>query len=181
MSESSSEEDLGDLGDRDDRGDGGERTADALRTAVERTLAATAGSAVGTRERARGLFDEVARRGEAARGEIGRRGEAAREGVSRTRDAAREQVVRGREAARSDLVRRGEEASGRLAELLSELKLADRDDLGPLAERLAGIEARLAELERGLRGERLGEAGSKGEYDPKVEGEITPSEADSGD
>lgn len=168
-----------------------EGPGDSLRAAVERTLAATAGSAAETRERARGLLDEVARRGEEAREEIGRRGgiarqelgrrgEAAREGVSRTRQAAREQVVRSRDAAWEDLIRRGEEASGRLAELLSELKLADRDQLGPLAERLAAIEGRLGDLERTLRQERLGRADSGGESNSQVEGENSPGEADSG-
>jgi polyhydroxyalkanoate synthesis regulator phasin len=180
-----------DHGAEDDAEPSSDRRADALRTAVERTLAATAGSAAETRERARGLLDEVVRRGEGAREEIGRRGdiarqelerrgEAAREGVSRRGQAAREQVVRGSEAAREDLIRRGEEASGRLAELLSELKLADREQLGPLADRLAAIETRLGDLERVLRSERLGRADSKGESNPQVEDEISPEEADSG-
>ena len=60
----------------------GERVGDTLRTAVERTLAATAGSASETRQRARELLDEVARRGEEAREQLGRRGDAAREEVS---------------------------------------------------------------------------------------------------
>src|SRR5207247_6762051 len=42
------------------------RVADALRAAVERTLAATAGSAAMTRDRATELLDEVARRGREA-------------------------------------------------------------------------------------------------------------------
>jgi polyhydroxyalkanoate synthesis regulator phasin len=40
---------------------------EALRAAIERTLAATAGPASGTRERAQELLDEVARRGHEAR------------------------------------------------------------------------------------------------------------------
>ena len=41
--------------------------ADSLRTAVERTLEATAGTAAGTRGRAQELLDEVARRGQRTR------------------------------------------------------------------------------------------------------------------
>lgn len=50
---------------------------DALRTAVERTLSATAGSASETRQRAQGLLDDVVRRGQEAREEVARRGESA--------------------------------------------------------------------------------------------------------
>jgi polyhydroxyalkanoate synthesis regulator phasin len=41
-----------------------------LRPAIERTLAATAGPAAGTREPAQDLLDEVARRGQEARGRV---------------------------------------------------------------------------------------------------------------
>jgi hypothetical protein len=41
--------------------------ADSLRTAVERTIAATAGTAAETRGRAQELLDEVARRGQRTR------------------------------------------------------------------------------------------------------------------
>ena len=54
-----------------------ERVGDALRTAVERTLAVTAGSATETRQRAQGLLDDVVRRGQVAREEVTRRGESA--------------------------------------------------------------------------------------------------------
>lgn len=56
---------------------GPEGVGDALRAAVERTLAATAGSATETRQRAQGLLDDVVRRGQVARGEVARRGEEA--------------------------------------------------------------------------------------------------------
>lgn len=56
---------------------------ESLRTAVERTLATTAGSAAGTRERAQELLDEVARRGLEAREEIARRGQEARGELAR--------------------------------------------------------------------------------------------------
>ncbi len=55
----------------------GEGVGDALRAAVERTLAATADSAEGTRQRAQELLDDVVRRGQVARDEVARRGEEA--------------------------------------------------------------------------------------------------------
>ena len=54
-----------------------EGVGDALRAAVERTLAATADSATGTRQRAQSLVDDVVRRGQVARDEVTRRGEEA--------------------------------------------------------------------------------------------------------
>jgi polyhydroxyalkanoate synthesis regulator phasin len=45
---------------------------EALRAAIERTLAATAGQASETRERAQELLDEVARRGQEARERVTR-------------------------------------------------------------------------------------------------------------
>ncbi len=110
-----------------------ERPGDALRSAVERTLAATAGSASGTRQRARDLLDEVARRGDAAREELGRRGDAARQEVSRRGEAAREEVARRGEAARGEVAKAQETASNRLA------------------DRIGVLERRLAELEQALR------------------------------
>ncbi len=150
------------------RSEGGpppERTGEALRSAVERTLSATAGSASETRQRARDLLDEVARRGEEAREQLGRRGGAARDEVGKRAEAARDQVAR-----------RGEEAGQRLADAIAELRIADRDDLGVLGERLAAIEGRLGDLERILRRE----AGPGEESNPKVEPENRTEEADSG-
>lgn len=54
-----------------------EAVGDALRTAVERTLAVTADSATETRQRAQGLLDDVVRRGQVARESVTRRGEEA--------------------------------------------------------------------------------------------------------
>jgi polyhydroxyalkanoate synthesis regulator phasin len=48
-----------------------------LRNAVEKTLAATADSATGTRDRAQGLLDDVVRRGQSAREQMTKRGEVA--------------------------------------------------------------------------------------------------------
>jgi polyhydroxyalkanoate synthesis regulator phasin len=143
----------------------GDRAQDSLRAAVERTLAATAGSASETRQIARDLLDEVARRGEEAREDLARRGEAAREGVNRRAGAARE-----------DLARRGDEAGNRLADAIADLRLAVRDDSGGLGERISVIERRLADLEQIFRGERV----SGDEPNPKAEGESPPREADSG-
>jgi len=64
-----------------------EGVGDALRTAVERTLAATADSATGTRQRAQGLLDDVVRRGQVAREQVTKRGE---EATSRLADAISE-------------------------------------------------------------------------------------------
>jgi polyhydroxyalkanoate synthesis regulator phasin len=58
-------------------GSGAEAVGDTLRNAVERTLAATAGSATETRDRAQGLLDDVVRRGQDARQQVARRSEEA--------------------------------------------------------------------------------------------------------
>jgi polyhydroxyalkanoate synthesis regulator phasin len=142
-----------------------DRVGEQLRSAVERTLAATAGSASETQQRARELLDEVARRGDQARGELSRRG-----------DAAREQVSRRAGAARGDIARRGEETAHRLAAAIGELRQTDRGDLGVVGEQLGALEKALGDLERILRGERDSEQVSK----PEVEGEKGPDEADSG-
>jgi polyhydroxyalkanoate synthesis regulator phasin len=62
---------------RESQGSGPEAVGESLRTAVERTLAATAESASGTRERAQGLLDDVVRRGQSAGQEVARRSESA--------------------------------------------------------------------------------------------------------
>jgi polyhydroxyalkanoate synthesis regulator phasin len=120
----------------DERETGGERApsgvGDALRTAIERTLEATAGSAVSTRERAGELVDEVVRRGRETRDEVARRGQKTGAEIAR----------RGQEAG-AGLARRGQEASGEVA------------------RRLELLERRLAELEATLAGEKArgGKAG----------------------
>lgn len=80
--------------------------ADSLRTAVERTMRATAGSAVTTRDRAGELVDEVVRRGRDARHELARRGQ----------EAGVELARRGQEAT-GEIGRRVEMLERRLAEL----------------------------------------------------------------
>jgi polyhydroxyalkanoate synthesis regulator phasin len=112
-------------------------------------LAATAGSATETRERAQGLLDDVVRRGQ----------------------SARERVARG-----------GEEATSRLAEALSDLRAADDEGLGELADRLTAVERRLAALETELRpapaGERAGPERSPRRSNSQVEVEDTPVDPD---
>jgi hypothetical protein len=49
-----------------------EKPSEALRSAIERTFEATAGSAASTRDRARELLDEVANRGRDVRGGLGK-------------------------------------------------------------------------------------------------------------
>lgn len=65
------------LDERSPSGEPADGVGDALRTAVERTLAATADSASGTRQRAQSLLDDVVRRSQDAREEVTRRGEEA--------------------------------------------------------------------------------------------------------
>lgn len=59
-----------------------EGVGDALRAAVERTLAATADSAEETRQRAQDLLDDVVRRGQHAGERVARRGEEATRGLA---------------------------------------------------------------------------------------------------
>jgi len=66
--------------------------SEALRQAVERTYAATAGSAADTRERAGELLDEVARRGSGALDEVKGRGTEAREAMGDAVTSLREEV-----------------------------------------------------------------------------------------
>ena len=106
------EPDSPDAGD-DRPPDGG--VAETLRSAVERTMRATAGSAADTRERATELFDDVVRRGREARDELARRGQ----------EAGVELARRGQEAT-GEVGRRLELLEARLAEL--EARLASEAD-----------------------------------------------------
>ncbi|HEX3562997.1 MAG TPA: hypothetical protein VHU24_09190 [Solirubrobacterales bacterium] len=49
-----------------------EKPSEALRSAIERTFEATAGSAASTRDRAVELLDEVAKRGREVREQLGK-------------------------------------------------------------------------------------------------------------
>jgi polyhydroxyalkanoate synthesis regulator phasin len=116
--------------DRDEPQAEGGGASDALRSAIEKTFAATAGSADEARERAGELLDDVARRGQEARDEVSRRGHEAREEVAR----------RGLEA------RRG--VSDRLASVLGKLRGGEDADREREIERLR---RRVAELEKELK------------------------------
>ena len=96
--------------------------ADALRAAIERTLAATAPAAAQTRERAGELLDELARRGQDARAEIAKRGQDARDELTR----------RGQEA-QAELARQIEGLEQRLASVEERLR-RDTDQSNPKAE-----------------------------------------------
>lgn len=123
------------------QGDAGGVT-EALRAAIERTLAATAPAASETRERAEEIVEEISKRGNEARDEVARRGQ----------QAGAELARRGQEA-RAALAKRGTEAS---AELRGQLEALDR--------RLEAIEELLQRERRGAAGaESAGEADSNPE------------------
>ena len=95
--------------------------SEAVRQAVERTFAATAGSAADTRERAGELLDEVTRRGSDALEEVRERGSGAL-GEVRDRGAdAREAVGDAVSSLRAEV----ESLRRRLAELESKAKPKD--------------------------------------------------------
>jgi polyhydroxyalkanoate synthesis regulator phasin len=105
-------------GQRDQQGG----ISDQLRSAIESTFAATAGSAADSRERAAELLDEVTRRGREAGEEVVRRGqEAGGEVVRRGQEAGGEVVRRGQEA-REELVKELRSISERLAKLESSVR-----------------------------------------------------------
>jgi polyhydroxyalkanoate synthesis regulator phasin len=104
-------------------GPSGDRSLqEALRAAVERTLAATAGSASETRGRAQELLDDVARRGQEARDTVGRRGQEAREASA--------------------------SVTTRVVEAIQEMRLASGEEVRALAAKLAAIERRVSDLEQ---------------------------------
>jgi polyhydroxyalkanoate synthesis regulator phasin len=92
-----------------------------LREAIERTFAATAESAAGTRGRAQELLDEVSRRGQGAREVVAQRGQEARDASSG--------------------------AAARVIEAVEGMRLPSREDLRELQDRLGALERRLAALE----------------------------------
>ena len=98
------------------------RISESLRTAIESTFAATAGSAGETRERAAELLDEVTKRGRGARDEVVRRSEKAREEVTTRASGAREEVVRKGSEASADVVHKVEEELRSISERLAKLE-----------------------------------------------------------
>jgi polyhydroxyalkanoate synthesis regulator phasin len=100
--------------------------AEAVRSAVERTMRATAGSASSTRDRAADLVDDVVRRGLEARARLSRRGlEAGAELGRRSQEAGAGLARRGQEAT-EEVARRLEALDRRLVEL--ETRLGDARD-----------------------------------------------------
>lgn len=122
--------------------DGG--VADALRAAIERTLAATAPAAGQTRERAGEIVGEISKRGQGARDELARRGQ----------EAGAEIAKFGQEA-REALSKRGLEATGEL-----------RSQLDALEKRLASVEDRLKSAQT-----KPGTEGASREADSKPQAE----------
>jgi polyhydroxyalkanoate synthesis regulator phasin len=95
--------------------------SESLRTAIERTFAATAESAAGTRDRAGGVLDEVSKRGRGAREAVAGRAQEAREssGV----------------------------AANRVIEAIEGMRLASRDEVRELSRQLDELAKRVAALE----------------------------------
>jgi polyhydroxyalkanoate synthesis regulator phasin len=120
-------------GERDEGGGASE----ALRSAVERTFAATTGSAAETRDRAGELLDDVARRGQEAREEVARRGQEARDEVAR----------RGQEA-RDEVSRRGQGVTDRISGTLRRLR---GGEIAELQREIDRLRKRVAELESDLK------------------------------
>ena len=102
--------------DQDARG-----VPDALRTAIERTFAATAEGTAGPRHRAGEVLDEVARRG---------------------RDAGRTVAGRAQEARETSAG-----AAGRVIEAIEGMRLASRDDVRALSKKVDELSRRVKALE----------------------------------
>jgi polyhydroxyalkanoate synthesis regulator phasin len=119
--------------------------ADALRGAIERTLAATGPAAGQTRERAGEIVEEISKRGQDAREELARRGQGAGAEIARLGQEAREA-----------LSKRGAEATSEL-----------RSQLDALEKRLASVEDRLKAAQASSTGQTAPEAA---EAKPKAEG-----------
>jgi polyhydroxyalkanoate synthesis regulator phasin len=92
-----------------------------LRTAIERTFAATAEGAAGTRERAGEMLDEVARRGREAREAVAGRAQEARESSAG--------------------------AAARVIEAIEGMRLASREEVRELSEQLEELSKRIKDLE----------------------------------
>jgi polyhydroxyalkanoate synthesis regulator phasin len=116
--------------------------SEALRSAVERTFAATVDSATETREKASELLDDAARRGQEARDEVSRRGQEARDEMARRSQEAREEVAR-----------RGQEARDAPRAILHRIgaALGRGGDEPSLREENRELRRRVAELEKQLK------------------------------
>lgn len=121
--------------------DPGGGASEALRSAIERTFAATAGSAAETRDRAGELLDDVARHGQEARDEVARRGQEARDEVTRRGTEAREEVTRRGHEARHGV-------SERISAALQRLRGVDAE---AMQREIEALRRRVSELEQQLR------------------------------
>ena len=108
--------------------DGG--VADALRAAIERTLAATAPAAGQTRERAGEIVEEISRRGQDARDDLARRGQGAGAEIARLGQEAREALSRRGAGATSELRSQLDALEKRLASVEDRLKAAQTPSPG---------------------------------------------------
>jgi polyhydroxyalkanoate synthesis regulator phasin len=102
------------------RESGDRGVADALRSAIARTLEAT--TRPETRERAADLLDEVARRGVEARDEVARRGREARKEVTRRGQEAGAELAKRGQLARDELAKQLEALEARLASIEETLR-----------------------------------------------------------
>jgi polyhydroxyalkanoate synthesis regulator phasin len=98
---------------------------EGLRTAIERTFAATAEGAAETRGRAEGMLDEVSRRGRDARQAVTGRAQDAREGSATAANRVIE-AIEGMRLATRDEVRTLEREVERLAERVKQLEARDK-------------------------------------------------------
>ena len=99
----------------------GRGVPDSVRTAIERTFAATAGGAAETRERANAALDEVTRRGREARRSVAGRAQEARESSSG--------------------------AASRVIEAIEGMRLAGRDEVRELSKQIDALSKRVERLE----------------------------------
>jgi polyhydroxyalkanoate synthesis regulator phasin len=103
------------------KGQQGRGVPDSLRTAIERTFAATTEGAAETRGRAGAALDEVARRGREAREVVAGRAQEARESSAG--------------------------AANRVIEAIEGMRLASHDDLRELAKQVEDLSRRIEKLE----------------------------------
>lgn len=94
---------------------------EGLRTAIERTFAATADQAAETRERAQEMLDQVTRRGQEAREAVAGRAQEARESSAG--------------------------AAAKVIEAIEGMRLATREDLKELEKQVAELAKRVERLE----------------------------------
>jgi polyhydroxyalkanoate synthesis regulator phasin len=94
---------------------------DSVRAAIERTFAATAEGAAGTRERTGEMLDEVSRRGREARKSVADAAQDARESTAG--------------------------AASRVIEAIEGMRLASREDVKELSKQVEELSRRVQELE----------------------------------